>query len=133
MDEQDATIWALKQEQGKLPGRYQRPKLWETADNAQALDWIGPEDRFGVTKDIQVRVCMFGLTGMSLLHVTVLLVQVWQKAEVVRMSCQQHLHCQDLRGSIREQAGMTLFLHSLAGVSRAACRCIHKLHPGRYV
>ena len=54
VDEQDATLWTLKAEQGKLPGSYTRPKLWETAENAQALDWIGPEDGFGVTKDVQV-------------------------------------------------------------------------------
>lgn len=54
VDEQEAALWTLKSEKGQLPGGFVRPKVWETAGNAQALEWIGPEDRFGVTKEVQV-------------------------------------------------------------------------------
>ncbi|KAI8473771.1 MAG: hypothetical protein J3K34DRAFT_497953 [Monoraphidium minutum] len=54
VDEAEAALWTLKAEQGQLPGGYERPKLWQTPANAQALEWIGPEDAYGVTKDVQV-------------------------------------------------------------------------------
>jgi hypothetical protein len=56
VDEQEAALWTLKAETGQLPGSFSRPKVWETAANKQALEWIGPEDGYGVTKDVQARV-----------------------------------------------------------------------------
>jgi hypothetical protein len=50
-----AALWTLKAQQGRLPDRFRRPQVWETAGNAQALDRIGPDDKFGVTKEVQVR------------------------------------------------------------------------------
>ena len=50
VDEQDACLAEV------LAGRgYARPKLWESAENAYSLEGIGPEDKYGVIKDVQVR------------------------------------------------------------------------------
>jgi hypothetical protein len=50
VDDQDACLVEA------LAGRgFARPKLWETAENAYSLEGIGPEDKYGVIKDVQVR------------------------------------------------------------------------------
>lgn len=33
---------------------FSRPQLWETAENADSFEGIGPLDRFGLTKEVQV-------------------------------------------------------------------------------
>ncbi len=53
VDEGEAALWTLKAEQGKT-STYRRPRLWSTAENKQSLEWIGPEDEYGVTKEVQV-------------------------------------------------------------------------------
>ena len=55
MSEEEAALWTLKAQQRSLPDGYRRPKLWEPPPNAQALSWIGPEDAYSVTKDVQVQ------------------------------------------------------------------------------
>jgi hypothetical protein len=53
VDEEETALWASKAETGQLPGGFTRPAAWETAGNAEALRGIGPEDPYGVTKDVQ--------------------------------------------------------------------------------
>lgn len=53
VDESEAALWTLKAQKGDIKS-YTRPKPWEVPEVAQALEWVGPEDRCGVTKDAAV-------------------------------------------------------------------------------
>lgn len=49
MNEGEATIASITARK-----TFKRPALWETPDNAYSLEGIGPMDRFGVTREVQV-------------------------------------------------------------------------------
>jgi hypothetical protein len=49
VDESDAAVAELTAKK-----TFSRPHLWETAENADSLEGIGPMDRFGLTKEVQV-------------------------------------------------------------------------------
>jgi hypothetical protein len=48
-DESDAAVAELTAKK-----TFSRPQLWETAENADSFEGIGPMDRFGLTKEVQV-------------------------------------------------------------------------------
>lgn len=49
VDESDAAVAELTAKK-----TFSRPQLWDTAENADSFDGIGPLDRFGLTQQVQV-------------------------------------------------------------------------------